>query len=546
MCVFGFFLAICLLNVWAHQGVVDSNQKTARNSKGDRLEIISIKPEIPNVLQLEKRLNIRFTYDLVSADNCKIWVRPMLGSKRTPGYIAHGSPTYNKGRGKSEGWFTFRAPARIDQVQIVMVTDRNSPEPALELLAKADVRWEEMPATETAQLEKSQASMDPKTKQVIQQASKYISGLKSFRTEIDMKMKFEAEGMKQELTSNYSLALQKPNKLAMILNSGMFGGTFVCDGKDVYSYTPMTKKYTKENAPESLSGLDNLKGSGVMDMAVIVKLFIHENPYELIMEKVKNTKYIGLEDSNDMKFHHLMLTADLDGEETDLDVWINEGKKALVHKIIPDVSKVLEKSGQEMPGGFKDMKMEVELVFTNWEVNANIPDETFVFSPPEGAELAKPAGPHPLLGKTAPTFKLELLEGGDFDLSQQKDKNIVILDFWATWCGPCKKVMPIIEEIAEEYKDKGVVVIAVDLKEEPEKIRTFLEEQDLHPIVALDKDGKVASLYEAKSIPQTVIIGIDGMVQAVYVGSTSTTKETLKKELDALLEGKKLIPAKKK
>ena len=340
----------------------------------------------------------------------------------------------------------------------------------------------------------------------------------------------------------------------MILNSGMFGGTIVCDGKDVYTYTPMFKKYTKEKAPESLSGLNKLRASGIMDMTVIVKYIIHENPYELIMEEVKSGEYSGLEDLNGTKFHHLKLTADLDGEETDFDVWVNEGENSLIHKIVPDMSKALAKSGEDMPGGYENMKANVEMVFKNWEVNVNLPDDTFVFSPPEGAQFeestpqvtVKPAGPYPLLGKPAPPFKLELLEGGEFDLSQHKDKSIVILDFWATWCGPCKKVMPILEEIADEYKDKGVVVIAVDLREEPEKIRSFLEEQGLHTTVALDRDGKVGRLYEAKSIPQTVIIGIDGMVQAVYVGSTSTTKETLKKELAALLEGKKLIPAKKK
>ncbi len=391
--------------------------------------------------------------------------------------------------------------------------------------------------------EKDQESAESKADQILRQASEYISGLKSFTAELDMIMNVEAQGMKQEMTSNYSLALQRPNKLAVIMNSGMLGGTLVCDGKNVYTYTPMTRSFTTEKAPESLRDLDNLKGNSVMEMTGIVNVLIDENPYDLISEGIKNMQYVGLEDSNDMKLHHLKMTADLEDEETDLDVWINEGKKTLVHKIIPDVAEVLKRSGQEMPG-FQDMKMDVELVFKNWEVNKNIPDDTFVFSPPEGAELAKPAGPHPLIGKPAPSFKLELLEGGDFDLSQQKDKNIVILDFWATWCGPCKKVMPIIEEIAEEYQDKGVVVIAVDLREEPEKIRTFLEEQGLHPTVALDKDGKVGSLYEAKSIPQTVIIGTDGTVQAVYVGTISTTKEALKKELDDLLEEKKLAPGK--
>jgi thiol-disulfide isomerase/thioredoxin len=166
-------------------------------------------------------------------------------------------------------------------------------------------------------------------------------------------------------------------------------------------------------------------------------------------------------------------------------------------------------------------------------------------TPTDDAKLAEPRWPHPLLAKPAPSFKLELLNGGEFDLSHQKDKNIVILDFWAIWCGPCRSVMPIMEEVANEYKDKGVILIAVNLRESPQAIRSFLQEQGLHPIVALDRDGAVGNIYRAEFIPQTVIIGKDGIVQAVHVGALRNLKKILKKELDDLLAGKKLVSIKK-
>ncbi len=171
--------------------------------------------------------------------------------------------------------------------------------------------------------------------------------------------------------------------------------------------------------------------------------------------------------------------------------------------------------------------------------------DSIKYTPTDDAKLAEPRGPHPLLAKPAPSFKLELLDGGEFDLSRQKDKKIVILVFWATWCGPCVRVMPIMEEVANEYKDKGVILIAVNLRESPQAIRSFLQEQGLHPIVALDRDGAVGNIYRAKFIPQTVIIGKDGIVQAVHVGALRNLKEILKKELDDLLAGKKLVSIKK-
>ena len=126
--------------------------------------------------------------------------------------------------------------------------------------------------------------------------------------------------------------------------------------------------------------------------------------------------------------------------------------------------------------------------------------DSIKYTPTDDAKLAEPRGPHPLLAKPAPSFKLELLNGGEFDLSQQKDKNIVILDFWAIWCGPCRRVMPIMEEVANEYKDKGVILIAVNLKESPQQIRSFLQEQGLHTTVALDKDSAVGNVYKLSLI----------------------------------------------
>lgn len=123
----------------------------------------------------------------------------------------------------------------------------------------------------------------------------------------------------------------------------------------------------------------------------------------------------------------------------------------------------------------------------------------------------------PLLGKEASTFKLPLLEGGDFNLDEQKGQ-IVVLDFWASWCGPCIKSLPgLIDTIASFPADR-VKLIGVNQGEAPAQVKNFLKTRGLKFAVAMDADQNVARKYGVDSIPHTVIVGPDGKVAWVQTG----------------------------
>jgi thiol-disulfide isomerase/thioredoxin len=147
---------------------------------------------------------------------------------------------------------------------------------------------------------------------------------------------------------------------------------------------------------------------------------------------------------------------------------------------------------------------------------------------------------HPLLGQKAPAFTAPMLDESSFELAQHLDKNVIILDFWATWCGPCVRALPIIADVAARYKDQGVEFFAVNLGDDPAAVQAFLEEQKLSVPVVLDRDNRIGDLYKAEAIPQTVIIGKDGVVQVVHIGFSGNLQAELSHELDALLAGKKL------
>jgi hypothetical protein len=98
--------------------------------------------------------------------------------------------------------------------------------------------------------------------------------------------------------------------------------------------------------------------------------------------------------------------------------------------------------------------------------------------------------------------------------------------------------LPILAEVAEKYKDRGVVFYAVNVREKPETIRNFLEKRELKIKVALDSEGEASERYGVTGIPQTVLIGKDGSVQVVHVGMA--TEKKLSEHIEALLEGKQL------
>jgi thiol-disulfide isomerase/thioredoxin len=144
-------------------------------------------------------------------------------------------------------------------------------------------------------------------------------------------------------------------------------------------------------------------------------------------------------------------------------------------------------------------------------------------------------GPESLLNKEAPDFKLDLLGGGQVELSKLEGKNVVLLDFWATWCGPCRQVMPALVEVSNEYKSKGVRYLAVNLREENDDITKYLASAKLDIEVPLDKNGEVAKRYQVRGIPTMAIVDKKGIVRDVHVGASANVKEELKKTLDKIL-----------
>jgi thiol-disulfide isomerase/thioredoxin len=142
-----------------------------------------------------------------------------------------------------------------------------------------------------------------------------------------------------------------------------------------------------------------------------------------------------------------------------------------------------------------------------------------------------------LVGNPAPEFDLKLLDGGKFNPVDGRGQ-VIVLDFWATWCGPCIQAMPIIDQTVNQFASEDVKLVAVNLQEPADKIRDTLDRMNLHPTVALDIDGVAASRYQANAIPQTVVIDRQGIVRRVFVGGGGDLAQSLTDAIQSAVDNK--------
>ncbi len=332
-------------------------------------------------------------------------------------------------------------------------------------------------------------------------------------------------------TNRYDLLADKQGRLRCEIHDGMKESLLISNGTNVWLYVSDKKQYLEGRAPANWLELDDEDEAArfAFSMLSFLQIFLplwSEDPYGMLMDGVVRASAEGDEDAGGAACHVVSGVQD----QFSWRMWIQEQDPALVRRV---------NMHHLSTNGNRRFEFKLRQEWESQELNPVFEAGSFAFTPPDGVEKVEtflssrrqaPAPPNALLGKPAPEVSLPLLEGGSVELASHRGKEVVVLDFWASWCPPCRRSLPVLKAVAERWASSNVVFYAVNREEDPDKIQAFMEKQPIGLPVVLD-DGALAEAFEVSAIPHLLIVDKAGVVQHIHVGFSSA----LEKELGSLL-----------
>lgn len=351
----------------------------------------------------------------------------------------------------------------------------------------------------------------------------------------------------------FQLASERPNQFALSAKFDTEAVQFVCDGNNLFVRLS-AEDYLELPAPtvfeELITAMPIQLGPQPEPMLWISLAGV--NPVEPLFVGLKTCKVVEptvpVESDESTSTVRAVRPEGLVWELT-----VTKGQAGRPVRLLIDMTEMIKQTNNlQVPEGYS---FKIQYDFEKWETDAELPRGIFDFTPPEKAKKFNSLADyllrdgamanHPLLGKPAPTFTARLYEGEEVTFEHDPDGKVVVLDFWATWCGPCVEALPEVQNLAKKFEGKDVIFYAVNVSETPEAIGEFLKTHELDLPVLVDPEGQLSAAFRATAIPQTVLIGKGGRVEAVHVGfDPGESMSILEKEIETLLEGRRIYQAK--
>jgi peroxiredoxin len=373
----------------------------------------------------------------------------------------------------------------------------------------------------------AEALVDPKASAILNAACAQLSAAK--KAEVILRLTVSATNGPAPLgdvAANYSLAVERPNKMALLLKDGSLGATVVCDGTNTITFIPKPPMYTVHKAAKQIGALEMASQTADMGSMAFIAAMFAENPRTALLAGVTEARYGGRAKLGDVECDRI----DMKQEGLDWRLFATAEEKPLVRRIevaIPE-------------------QLNLGMDFTAWKLNAAIPSERFQFTPPAEAkkvdkfldEEEKEGEDSDLIGEALPKLKLMTVDGDNFDTGSLKGR-VSLVVVWSGEVEHCVNAIKAATELAGARKGVSVYSINVEEKADKARIKTFLSKSKLNVKTALDEGGQVVEKFGIEGAPTTFLIDGKGVVRKAYLGYHADLKTLLGKEIDVVLAEKK-------
>ncbi len=357
----------------------------------------------------------------------------------------------------------------------------------------------------------------------------------------------EAMGMKDESSreETFVFAALKPGRTRVESRNSNLSMTVISDGKTKWEYAPGLREYTAKPVNASAAA-----GRPTID-PLMVFARAHQgapNSYQSLNSRVQEANLVGEEVLTVAGERIPCVIVEVINRANETSTQANQSARKLWvdktrHLVLREVMR-----GQSRMNGNSVLTATITWDYTVARLNEQVSEDLFTFICPAGAkEVAelntpfRPAKRTNWTGKDALAFTLKDLDDKPFDLASLKGQ-VVLLDFWATWCGPCVAELPHIQQLHQDFKDKGLLVLGID-DEEAEIPRAFLKDKGYTFTSLVDAGRTVIKQYEISGIPQVLIIGRDGKVKWHSIGFGPGKEVELRAAVAKVLNGEDPPPS---
>ena len=372
----------------------------------------------------------------------------------------------------------------------------------------------------------SPGGANPSARQVLERAAENYRKVTGYEAAGNVTTLMRIDDRTQNFENTLAIAYGGPGRTRFEADSPQDTALLVTAGDSIWTYRSSLGKYTvRPVAVEAVprAGLPGLDPEAAHPFAGYARLADH----------VAEAKLVGRDtvtvDGRAVPTYELAVTYD-----STVVPPASSGATQVPKRLSIDAERFLvlgEETTLEQPHPAlpKPIHIEQRTRYTHLAWNVRPPDSRFVFQAPASAARAENLANEPaeetsaLVGKPAPDFALADLQGTRRALADHRGK-VVLLDFWATWCGPCRREMPIIQQLHERYAKKGLVVYGVNCSEPAARAKSFMTKYQYRFPTLLDRNGEVQGSFQVTAIPTVFIVDRKGFVRAHLIGGRSESE----------------------